>query len=118
MELTDYFLAAVIVLSTLFPIVYIFYRQVENKLFFLSACIGVYCLIDVLLAVAAAPFALFLIKVIPQLAEQGQTVYLVPVMSFLGLVQEYWFFLSHPLLAILLPLAIHRRYSLFRAESS
>lgn len=101
--------------GTLFPLVYILYKRVSNKLFFLSACIGFYTLIELLLIVMALPIGIFLVKIAPQLAEQDQITYLLPLLTISEFIQEWWFYLFHLVLTVLLPLIIYRRYELFHS---
>ncbi|UTW45291.1 hypothetical protein KFE80_13185 [bacterium SCSIO 12696] len=115
MGLLEYILAVVLVITTLFIFFYIFYKKIENKLFFLAACFGVYCFIEILLIVATAPFSLFFIKILPQLAEQEQVEYLIPFLAVSEFVQEYWYVVFHPILAVWIPVAIHKRYDLFQS---
>ena len=118
MEITEYILGVLFVCTTLFPVFYIFYKRVTNKLFYLSSCIGVYTLIQLLLAALVFPIGILLVKLVPQLAEQGQTTYILPLLYISDFVQEWWFIILHPILAVWLPLVIYKRYSLFQMIQS
>ena len=118
MEIIEYILGALLACTTLFPVFYIFYKRGGNKLFYLSSCMGVYTLIQLLLAALVLPIGILLVKVVPQLAEQDQTTYILPLLYVSDFIQEWWFIVLHPALAIWLPLAIYKRYSLFHITST
>lgn len=123
MLIVEIFLGLVVGCSTLFPIIYIFSKNGQHRLFFISSCIGAYVSITLLLWVIAMPVSLFLIKVVPSVADhanqQGQTLN-VALLLFLRsaeFVRNWWFFNLHPILLIYLPLTIYRNFSFFRSAA-
>ena len=113
MEILEWLLIVMFVGSLLYPIGYCFYHNVPNKLFYLSSVVGVYFVVHSLIAIAVSPIALVLIKIVPQLAENGVTVYITPLLWLADAIQNYYFILLTPILCVALPHLIRRRYSIF-----
>lgn len=109
----EYLLAAIFLTTSLFPVGFILYKRGNNKLFFIAAVIGTYTLVELLLMVTVLPIGILLVKVVPQLAEQGQVTYILPLLHLSGFVQEWWFIMLHPVLSLWLPVSIYNRYYLF-----
>lgn len=116
MEAIEYILGVLVVASTFFPFGYIFYKRIKNKSLFVASIIGFYFLIEALLMTLFFPAGIFMVKVVPQLAEQGQVIYIIPLLYIFDFIQEWWFVLLHPVLSVALPMAVYRRYSLFHPE--
>jgi len=97
-----------------FPYFYILLKKGHNKFLFISSVIGGTSIVIGLLYIFSLPFAIFLIKVIPQLAEYRQIDSLLPLLRVINFIQEYYIFVAYPLLNIALPILIYRRYTLFQ----
>ena len=110
-----YYAAALVVL--MFPYFYISFKGGKNKYLFLFACIGSLLTVFALLYAFALPFTLVLVKVIPQLAAYGLVTNILPFLRIINFVQQYHMIILLPILVILLPVLIYRRYSIFRKEA-
>lgn len=113
MEILEWLLMAIFIACLLYPIGYCFYHNVPNKVFFLSSVVGVSFVVHSLLVVAVSPIALVLIKIVPQLAENGVVDYILPLLWLADEIQSYYFFLLTPTLCVALPHLIRRRYAIF-----
>ncbi|MCP8900368.1 hypothetical protein [Gilvimarinus xylanilyticus] len=113
MEILEWLLAVIFAGSLLYPIGYCFYRRVPNKLFYLSSVVGVSFVVHSLLALAVLPIALVVIKIIPQLAENGVIVNILPLLQLVDVIHNHYFLVLTPVLCIALPHLIRRRYAIF-----
>ncbi len=109
-----YYVAALVVL--MFPYFYISFKRGSNKYLFLSACTGSLVTIFALLYAFSLPFTLMLTKVIPQLAEYNLVENILPFLHFIDFVQQYHLIVLLPILVVLLPALIYRRYSIFKKK--
>ena len=114
MEMIDFFWGDLVFVTTFFSVGYIITRRGANKLFFLSSCIGFYVLIQLLLSALVSPVYIFLVMVVPELAGQGLLTYILPLLYLANFIQEWSYLVVHPVLAIWLPLAIYKRYKIFK----
>ena len=113
MEILEYIFITIIALTTFFPVGYIFYKNGNNKLFFLSSCVGVASVIMLLLSIIVIPVAILMVKVIPQLAEYDQVQHILPLLYLADFTQQYYYLLLYPVFMVVLPILIFRRYSMF-----
>jgi len=109
-------LYSVILVLLVFPYMYILLKKGSNKFLFCSSCIGAMTLIILVLYAFIFPFAIVFVKVIPQLAEYGQIDYILPILQFAEFIQSYYLVVLFPLLNLVLPILLFRRYALFRKE--
>lgn len=113
-ELITFSLLAMLFLFFIFPIIYITIKQGTNRFLFCCACIGAILLIFSLLYLFSLPFVILIVKAIPQLAEYGQVVYILPLLRITNLIQQYHLIVLYPLLNLLLPTLIYKRYPVFK----
>ncbi len=113
MEILEWLLVVIFVGSLFYPIGYCFYRRVPNKLFYLSSVVGVSFVIHSLLAIAVLPIALIMIKIVPQLVENGVMANVSPLLQLVDVVHNHYFLVLTPVLCIALPHLIRRRYAIF-----
>jgi len=113
MEAIEALLLGAIGLITAFPVVYIIYKKGENKLFYIASCFGATNLTLLLLTAATAPVAILLIKVFPQLAKYGYIENIVFLLRGVDFFSQYYFMLLYPVLSVLVPILVYRRYPLF-----
>jgi hypothetical protein len=113
MEIIESIYIAIIALTTFFPVGYICYKKGNNKLFFLSSCLGVSCTVMLLLSIIVIPVAILMIKVIPQLAAYDQLHYILPLLYMADFIQEYYLLILYPVFMVVLPMLIFRRYPMF-----
>ncbi|WNO09963.1 hypothetical protein [Teredinibacter sp. KSP-S5-2] len=118
MGLIDFFIALVLVLMSIFPVPYIFLKKGRNKLFFVAACIGVGNLTAMLIGGTVMPIFLLLIKVVPQLAEYGYVDNIMFLLRGVDVVSEYWLVVLFPVISLVSPILVYRRYSIFHAISA
>jgi len=107
---------SIVCLFLIFPFIYILVKKGMNKFLFCSACTGAIALTFFLLYIVALPFGIVMVKAIPQLAEYGQVDYILPLLYVMELIHRYHFVVLLPLLNLLLPVLIYRRYSIFRRK--
>jgi hypothetical protein len=106
--------AALLGLSiTFFPVFYIFYKKGDNKLLFVSACIGLSTIVELLVFVGMAPFAFFLIKIAPQYGEMDILNNIIWLLKAADFISEWWLLVLHLFLSVVLPMAIYKRYLVF-----
>ena len=123
MEISEYIYLTIVIAISLFPLGYAFYKKVSNKLFFITSIIGSVVVLHFLLWIMYLPFALFLVKILPELAQQaheaGENLNLVLLYfaHFNELVQTWWWQVLCALSLLLLPIMLHRRYSIFHLTS-
>lgn len=99
--------------SYLFPIGYIIYKKGRNKFLYLASCYGAAMLISILLVVMSAPLLLFIVKVVPTLAEHGHITYIKPLLSLIPTIEEYAVGFIPPMLSVTLSALIYKRYEVF-----
>lgn len=97
----------------LFPLLFGLFKVTRHKLLFIFASYGSALLISLLYYPLAAPFALFLIKVAPSLAEQGHLDNILWFCHLLYFLDDYAVVTLSVLLNVLLPLRIYQRYDVF-----
>lgn len=113
MEWNEYLYSGAFLAASSFPIFYIFYKKGRNKIFYLGSCIGVINLLIITVSIAAAPIALFLIKVAPQLAEFGYVDNILVLLHLSEITQQYYYLVLYPVLSLTIPLLLYKRYSIF-----
>lgn len=114
MELWEYATFIPVFAFAGWPYIYIHWKRGENRFLFVSTVVGAVTVIGVLLTIFAAPFSLFLIKLGPQLAENGVIEYIRPLLSAAYKVSEWHVITIYPLLYLALPVLVYRRYGVFR----
>lgn len=123
MKITEYIILAIALIVFFFPLVFAFYKNVSNKLLFIVSVIGTFVLANTLLWVISSPFSLFLFKIFPELTHQAaqQGKILNPILLSIAYTAEFvsnrWWQVVFPLLLLSLPVALHRRYSIFHLTS-
>lgn len=113
MEMIDVLMIGAFGLIAAFPIVYIVYKKGKNKLFYIASCFGIANLTLLFCTVATAPIAILLIKVIPQLAENGYIDNILFLLRGTDVISEYYFIFLYPVLSVIVPILVYRRYSVF-----
>jgi hypothetical protein len=63
-------------LPLIFPVGFIFYKRGGNKFLFISSVVGIAILTEVILLMISLPINLFLIFIVPSIAEIGYAEYL------------------------------------------
>lgn len=97
------------------PYMYIRFKKGCNHFLFVSAFFGMMVMTVFLLSAIAAPFALFLVKLLPQLQQNGVAMHLDPVIGVFETIGEWYAILLFPVLYLALPPLLYRRYGIFRS---
>lgn len=118
MDIVEELLYFLLLCSTVSPLIFIFYKQGNKKPFYLSACLGNYIFITALLSFIILPIDIWLIKIAPQLAENGQLIYITPLIQLSDFIYQWWIVILHPILVIGFPIAIYKRYSIFHRQAA
>ncbi len=93
-----------------FPIIFAFYRKLNNKVLFLSSVYGINLIVWLLLTGAAAPIYAVMIYIFPTLYEIELTsniLWLIAIFEF----SESWWSLFSVITLFLFPSIINRRYN-------
>ena len=118
MDLIELFSLVALGAATVYPLVFLFTKSLTNRLFFICSLVGIYWVVALLLVVMTLPVAILLIKVVPQLAQDGALIYLLPLLRGFNFVQDYWLIAFHISFCLFMPKIIYRRYSLFWASKA
>lgn len=102
---------------SLWPYFYIRFKKGKNHFLFLSAFYGVLLVTAALLSVFLSPFAIFLVKLVPQFEALGWAVYLEPFVLVCEAIADWYAVLLSPVLYFALPPLLYRRYGVFRLTS-
>ena len=94
-------------LALVFPVAYVFARELDNKVLFLFAAYGAEAVITGLLVGAATPLIALTLFTVPTLTENSpQFEWIWPLARF---VSDYWLLVTS-LITFVSPILIHRRY--------
>jgi hypothetical protein len=113
MEIIDIVLVSVFLVTLIFPFFYMYYKNVKNRMLFISSVIGASFIVAMLMLVISTPIAIFIVKIVPQLAEDGMANNLIPFVEMVDVIEEYYYFLISSLLSIALPILFYKRYDIF-----
>lgn len=114
----DVFIPTLIgLIFAVWPFIYVSLKRGVNKLLYVCACMGLVVLTFILLTVFAFPFGIFLIKIAPSLSVQGLVENLGVVFSIYSFIADWHAVVIYPLIYLLSPMLIYRRYAIFRDET-
>lgn len=116
--LITFSLLAIMFLFFIFPVIYITLKKGTNRFLFCCACIGATLLIFSLLYLFILPFAILIVKAVPQLASYEQIAYILPLLRISDLIQQYHIVVLYPLLNLVLPALIYKRYAIFKGTQA
>lgn len=106
--------AIILLILATFPAWFIFLRKGANKFLYISSVVGSATVIQLLAAGVLLPAAILVVYIYPNLEAQGLTKNITYLYDTAEFIQSY-FWLSIPVLHVVMSLAIYRRYELFRA---
>lgn len=107
---------ALLLIATLFPAPYIFYKRGSNKFLFISSVVGAATVIGILLVIAALPIIILLIFFVPSLEMAGYTDNIEFLINIAQYIQRDYFYLIG-VFHIVLSFLIYKRYSFFRENT-
>ncbi len=100
-------------LPLIFPVGFIFYKKGGNKFLFISSVVGIAILTEFILLMISLPINLFLVFIVPSIAEIGYAEYLTPFIYSAEIIGKYSFMIFDVLI-LFLPFVVYRKYAFFQ----
>ncbi len=100
---------SIFLIGLFFPVIFAFYRKLNNKVLFLSSVYGINLIVWLLLTAASAPIQTAMIFIVPTLKEidlLNNILWLIAIFEF----SESWWFHFSIITLFLFPSVINRRY--------
>ena len=106
-------LAMINIGAIFFPIIYAIKVNCANKPLYFSAIVGYLSIIYGLLYIACGPINFALLKVVPQLAENGHINNILPLLYLSDWVSEWYLLITLPMLIVFLSIKLRSRHTVF-----
>lgn len=98
------------------PIAYIFYKNGENKFIFICSSLGVVALVQSAFSIISFALVWLNLSVLPSHYPEGAPDHMLPFLTVLELIGEYWYIALCALsfiLYIICPVYLYKRYQIF-----
>ncbi len=100
---------SVLLMAFSFPVIFAFYKRLDNKILFLSSVYGINFIVWVLVPGSFTPVYAALVFIVPALHELELTKNIIWLIEIFDFVQSWWGYIS-VLTLFLFPSMIKRRY--------